>query len=187
MMSLTFGGKNKRFVRENTKRKYMLPTPKEYFELFDNILANKPQGHPRNVNMYKTCGYFADMPVIPLTTHKRSTNVFSKTLKVTVALSEKGHSLKWRISNPKPKDIFKALRYIQNGVYHSYMILSIPGNSYIQTNTHALEYRKDSADNHFHCPPEFLNTLVILKAFLSYNNECTWWRKSIQWKKGYGP
>ena len=165
----------------------MKPTPKEYGDLFAHILANLPQGQPRQANMYKTNGYFADMPLLPLSIPQRPIKLFRKTLKVSVTLSKKGHALRWKISDPKAKDIFMALRFIQSGIYHSYMILSIPGISYIQTNTHALEYRFRSTDNHFHCPPEFLSTMVILKAFLSYSNECDWWKESVPWKKGFGP
>ena len=165
----------------------MLPTPSEFANLFDHMLTNTPQGNPRKVNMYKTHGYFAEMPLKPLAAPERQIKLFSKTLKVTVTLSEKGHLSTWRVFNPKADEIIKAIRSIQNGIYHSYMILSIPDKSYIQTNIRTLEYRDVSEDEHYYCSPEFLSTMTILKAFLSYSNECNWWKESIYWKKGFGP
>ena len=66
-------------------------------------------------------------------------------------------------------------------------VLSISEKSYIQTNIHTLEYRNGSPDEHYYCPPEFLTSMTILKAFSSYADETTWWKEFVPWKKGFGP
>ena len=67
-------------VKRCNRRACMLPTPEEFSNLFDRMLTNRPQGSPRKVNMYKTRGYFADMPLIPLRIPERPIKLFSKTL-----------------------------------------------------------------------------------------------------------
>ncbi len=160
----------------------MEPTHKEYSDMFDHMLINTPQGSPRQANMYRSYGYFADMPLIPLDQPACKRTLFDKKLSVFITLSQKGHLSKWQVLNPKAHDIEKALRSIQHGMYHSYMILKKANGHYIQTNVHTLEYRNGSSDDHYYCPPEFLTSMTILKAFWSYASETYWWKNSVQWR-----
>jgi hypothetical protein len=161
----------------------MLPTPKEYSDLFDHMLTNDSLGSPRKVNMYKTYGYFADTPLNPLDVLSRPLKYYGKTLKVHVELSEKGHMTKWNVKDPSIEDITKALKSIEHGEYHSFVILSKSKQSYIQTNVYCLEYRDGSMDKHYYCPPEYLSSMTVQKAFVSYAQGCAWWKNKIPWKK----
>ena len=161
----------------------MIPTPKEYANLFSHILANCPQGTTRQVNMYKTYGYFADTTLNPLEVSLRSLKYYGLTLKVTITLSKNGHTMKRHVKDPTFKDIIKSLKSIEHGEYHSFAILSKAKQSYIQTNVHCLEYQDGSMDNHYYCPSEFLSSMTILKAFISYAQKCSWWENKIPWRR----
>ena len=162
----------------------MLPTPKEFCNLVDNILTNSPLGNPTKANLYKTYGYYAETPVIPLDLVPRISRYYGKTLRVNITLSQKGHLIKWTKENPNVSDIIKALRSVQHGIPHSFVTLSKSPKSYIQTNVMSLEYQEGSLEKRYFCPPEYLSSVKIQKAFLSYAQGCSWWQKQILWKKG---
>ena len=161
----------------------MLPTRKEFIRLFEHILSNSPQGNPQKVNLYKNHGYFADMPLKPFSTPPKTRKFMGNTLYITVALSENGHTLKQQIKNPSAVDIIKALSAIQHGVYHSFVILSKSKQEYIQTNVHTLEYRDGSINKHYYCSSEFLSSVIVLNAFLSYMDRSNWWKNNVVWEK----
>ena len=165
----------------------MQPTPTEYSVLFDRILTNDPLGDPRKANMYKTYGYFAETPLNPLDVALRPLKFYGMTLKVHLELSKAGHMNKWIVKDPTIEDIIKGLKNLEHGEQQSYVILSKAEQSYIQTNVYCLEYQDGSMDNHYYCPPEFLSSMTILKAFVSYAQGCSWWEKYIMWEKGYAP
>lgn len=165
----------------------MLPTPKEFCNLLDNILTNSPLGNPTKANLYKTYGYYADTPVIPLNLVPRISRYYGKTLHVNITLSKKGHLIQWTEENPSISDIIKALKSVKHGIPHSFVILSKSPKSYIQANVTCLEYQDGSLERHYFCPPEYLCSAKIQKAFLSYAQDCPWWEKQILWKKGFAP
>lgn len=165
----------------------MLPIPKEYHNLFDNILINTSLGSPRKVNVYETHGYFADTPLHPLDISLSHLTYYGKTLKVNITLSKKISHTKWEVKDPTILDVMKALKSIEHGAYPSFAILTKSKQSYIQTNVYCLEYQDGSMDDHYYCPPEYLSSMTILRAFVSYGQECSWWKESILWEKGYTP
>ena len=163
----------------------MLPTPREYCSLFECILENDILGSPKNANMYKTYGYFADKPLFPLYISRRPLNYFGKTLKVNIKLSKKGHMTKWKVNNPTIRDIIKALKNIEHGINHSYVSLSNSDKDYIRTNVHSLEYQNDTTNKHYYCSPEYLSSMTVSKAFISFAQGSLWWKKRILWSEGY--
>ncbi len=165
----------------------MLPTPKEFCDLVDNILTNSPLGNPTRANMYKTYGYCAETTVVPLNIIPRISRYYGKTLRVNITLSKKVHLIQWTEENPSISDIIKALKSVQHGIPHSFVILSKSPMSYIRTNVMCLEYQDGSFKKHYFCPPEYLCSAKIQKAFLSYAQDCSWWEKQILWKKGFAP
>ena len=165
----------------------MNPTSDEYCDLLDNILTNSPLGNPTKANLYKTYGYYAETPVIPLDFLPRISRYYGKTLHANITLSQKGHLVKWTKENPNANDIINALKSVQHGIPHSFVILSKSPKNYIQTNVASLEYRDGSLQRRYFCPPEYLSSVKIQKAFLSYAQGCSWWKKQVLWGKGYAP
>ena len=80
----------------------MQPTPKEYCVMFDNMLTNDPVGDPRNANMYKTYGYFADMPLKPLDQPGWKRKMYKK-----LKISER-HRHRYEVNHDFIKDIENA-------------------------------------------------------------------------------
>lgn len=146
-----------------------------------------PMGNPRQANIFRTRGYFADMLLKPMKKPLRNIRYWGKTLDYCFALERKGRCVSGIIRNPTMEDIRKALRIIERGELWSHVILSrTGGNYYMQTDVFALEYRNDTEDEHYFCPPEYLTSELILDAFLSYAEESSWWQEQVVWKKGYG-
>lgn len=160
----------------------MLLPPRDY-NLSNHILTNNPQGSPTRVNMYKTYGYFADKPLYPLEVLPTSSKYYGTTLTVNIQLSKEGHIFKRKTIDPTTKDIIIALKKIEHGEYHSFVILSKSKEKYLQANVYCLEYRDGSKDDHYHCPPEFLSSMTVLKAFVSYAQNCSWWENKIPWRE----
>ena len=101
----------------------MYPTSEEYCNLIDNILTNSPLGNPTKANLYKTYGYCAETPVIPLNLTPRISRYYGKTLCVNITLSQKGHLIQWTEENPSISDVIKALKSVQHGIPRSFAIL----------------------------------------------------------------
>ena len=146
-----------------------------------------PLGSPRQANIFRTRGYFADMLLKPLKKPLRNTRYWGKILDVNVALDQEGRYASCKIRNPSNKDIGRALKIIERGELCSYVILlRTGGNYYMQTDVFALEYRNNTEDEHYFCPPEYLTSELVLDAFLSYAEESSWWQEQVVWKKGFG-